>query len=353
MAKKIVVSGVASIESSRSLIGDAPRITVVAFEDGSKIELPDESAQTAAWQQVLSSAKAASLPVYAETSDDGSTLSKILIPLLVLVIQVTELPGGDLEIDLEVSHARHYLRHSQAGFDELAVTLREAKLSAAPVLVTEEDNHEIIDVRFAPSGESPPPLKLDTKNAAGPAVGGLSAVPLNVAQQMFNLVALQTCDPTTVPPPCIPFLYPDDGCWGRAHEMARLMGVAGQQPRKVWIYGRLQAASRNSPNCAVYWGWHVATTLEVQNSMGGSDTFVIDPSLFGQPVLQAQWAAVQGDPSAVLVSTAATIFYRSSGGGTSTDPSYFDTGRVLTTYRLKLQLRASGSDGPPPYARCP
>lgn len=41
------------------------------------------------------------------------------------------------------------------------------------------------------------------------------------AQELFDLCAATTCDPLTVPPPCIPFLYPDDGCWGGAHRRFR------------------------------------------------------------------------------------------------------------------------------------
>ena len=55
------------------------------------------------------------------------------------------------------------------------------------------------------------------------------------AQQVFDAMAATTCNPLTVPPPCIPFMYPDDGCWGRAHEMCRLMINMGVKPAKVWI----------------------------------------------------------------------------------------------------------------------
>ena len=62
----------------------------------------------------------------------------------------------------------------------------------------------------------------------------------------------------------ISWLYPDDGCWGRAHEMCRLMINAGAHPRKVWIYGKLHTLTKNNPNCFVNWGWHVAPTLCVR-----------------------------------------------------------------------------------------
>jgi hypothetical protein len=107
---------------------------------------------------------------------------------------------------------------------------------------------------------------------------------------MFDLVAHKVCCPATAAAPCIPFNYPDDGCWGRAHEMCRLMLAAGITPNKVWIFGNLRAASQNNPNCQVLWGWHVAPTLSV-----GGETYVIDPALFNGPVTQATWAGVQGD----------------------------------------------------------
>jgi hypothetical protein len=86
---------------------------------------------------------------------------------------------------------------------------------------------------------------------------------------------------------------------------------------------------------------------------GATQAYVIDPSLFEEPVTPATWKGVQGDPSAVLEPSPASIFYRSYGGGyTETDPTYAKTAQVLTTYRNKLKLRATGSDGPPPYLSC-
>ena len=77
------------------------------------------------------------------------------------------------------------------------------------------------------------------------------------ARQLFDLVNSRLCCPASAPAPCIPFLYPDDGCWARAHEMCRLMIAAGAQPEKVWIYGTpppflpLKVSSQNKPNCLV------------------------------------------------------------------------------------------------------
>src|SRR5689334_19617556 len=172
------------------------------------------------------------------------------------------------------------------------------------------------------------------------------------AQQLFTLVSARLCCPASPSAPCIPFLYPDDGCWGRAHEMCRLMIADGADPEKVWIYGNLRVSSPNKPNCLVTWNWHVAPTLQV-STPSGVQTWVIDPSLFTGPVPRATWAGIQGDPAAVLEPSTASIFYRGRGGaGAVTDPAYTQTNVVLARYRDFLRLRSAEPAGPPPYVNC-
>ena len=178
------------------------------------------------------------------------------------------------------------------------------------------------------------------------------------SQQLFDLVNARLCCPASANAPCIPFLYPDDGCWGRAHEMCRLMITDGAQPEKVWIKGALHPTSQNQPGCSYPgwggWGWHVAPTLQV-STVNVIETWVIDPALFTGPVSQATWKSVQGDPNAILKPTAADIFYYKSflyGLPDETDPTYTKTNQVLTNYRNLLKLRSAGPDGPPPYFAC-
>ena len=179
----------------------------------------------------------------------------------------------------------------------------------------------------------------------------MPTITLQRAQQLFDLVDATICCPASAPAPCIPFLYPDDGCWGRAHQMCRLMIADGAQPSKVWIYGTLTVQTANNPACDVNWGWHVAPTVDVDTGSGVA-TYVIDPSLFPGPVPEPTWKSVQGDPGATLVPTDASVFYRDIHGSEIFDPTYAQTQTVLTTYRNKLKLRSASADGPPPYFAC-
>jgi hypothetical protein len=130
--------------------------------------------------------------------------------------------------------------------------------------------------------------------------------------------------------------------------MCRLMIADGAQPEKVWIEGNLNVNSRNKPNCLVQWGWLVAPTLQVVIN-GSPQTYVIDPSLFDDPVPLATWKGVQGDPNATLTPSSANIFYY---WGSQTDPTYSKTNQVLADHRNFLKLRSAGADGPPPYTNC-
>ena len=182
----------------------------------------------------------------------------------------------------------------------------------------------------------------------------MPAVTPQRAQQLFDLCASKMCCPASASAPCITFLYPDDGCWGRAHEMCRLMIADGAQPEKVWIKGNLHPNSQNKPGCVVGWGWHVAPTLQVDPG-GGPQTWVIDPALFNGPVPQTTWKSIQLDPNAVLQASSADIFYLGTfigWNGDQTDPTYVQTNQVLDTYRNQLKLRSAGPDGPPPYFAC-
>jgi hypothetical protein len=225
--------------------------------------------------------------------------------------------------------------------------LRTAKEQSTTILVTEtQDGHQIIDVR--PLIES-----AGTEGGTAPkdqsTQGTSTSVTPQRAQQLFDLVNNKNCAPATAPMPCIPFMYPRDGCWARAHEMCRLMIQDGVQPEKVWINGGLHPASVNIHSCEVTWGWHVAPTLSV--SVGNTtEVQVIDPSMFSTPVPLSVWVYAQKDPSASVVTTDATV-YRRRGTYNEYDPDYSKTKQDLQTYRDALKLETA-KFGPPPYSTC-
>ena len=341
----------------------------VELQDGRRVRLDPANPRSAGFAQILDGLGKQRRPVYLEIDPVTSAITRLLIPHVARVINVRRMDDGGLEVELHPSHARHMLRRGAVDFAELERQLREAVRSGGVVILTEDDAHNIIDVRgFTPGPDGPlPPMPPFPKPELPKWPFGwvrklwrwtwwpwwwFRCMSTIKAQQIFDAMNATSCNPLTVPAPCIPFLYPDDGCWARAHEMCRLMLNLGAAPRKVWIQAstRLHVNTRNNPACFVEWGWHVAPTLCVRGpSFFQTQEMVIDPALFTTPVSKAAWKGVQGDPGATLTDTDASIYWLWTSG---TDPTYAETNYYLSFYRLQLQSRAL-QYGSPPYANCP
>jgi hypothetical protein len=334
----------------------------LTLEGGRVVKLDPSDSRATGFAEILSTLQSRGLPVYLELLPSTGAIGRLLIPHVTRVLRVQPLENGALSVDLYYSSGRHFLRRDQESFAEYEALLRAAAESGQVLTITEDDSHDVIDVRPFVPGAVKPDLPFDEEKLEWPP-GPVEIHPIwppfpwlrgcisaERAQQVFNAMSATNCNPIAVPPPCIPFLYPDDGCWGRAHEMCRLMIAMGLSPEKVWIQGQLTVKTRNNPNCQVQWGWHVAPTLCVRGPyFWQTQTMVIDPSLFTTPVTEATWKGVQGDPNATLTPSDASIFYL---WGNETDPTYAKTNQVLATYRLALKNR-SLQVGPPPYANCP
>jgi hypothetical protein len=332
--------------------------------------LPDERA--AGILEILDELRKLNAPVYVEVHPETKVITNLLIPLVVRVSNISETKGEEVSVELDISHARHLLNRSNPDFEDLLKTLRIAKESKTLMIITETDKHEIIDVRPFPAEFKPPsppslppfpPIEKWPPRWIRELPNRIwrwkwwpwwwfHCISMTKAQQVFDAMNATSCNPLAVPPPCIPFLYPDDGCWARAHEMCRLMINTGLSPKKVWIRASsghwLHVITRNNPACYVDWGWHVAPTLCVRGPIFFlTRSMVIDPSLFSTPVSKATWKGVQGDPNATLTDSDASQYWPSGG----TDPMYSDTNFRLAYYRLQLKNR-SLQFGPPPYANC-
>jgi Glutaminase len=340
----------------------------VELEGERRVELDPDDPRSAGFARLLEELSKQRLPVYLEVDPRTSALTRLFIPHVTRVIGILPIDEGVLGIELAESHARHVLRQGAPDYEELERQLREALRTGDRIVLTEDDAHEIIDVRAYTPGPEEPPLPLPEPRLP-PRRGWpwtriwwllriwwwpwwpwwwFRCKSAAKAQEIFDAMSATSCNPLTVPPPCIPFLYPDDGCWARAHEMCRLMINMGHKPRKVWIQGNLYVSTKNNPNCHVWWGWHVAPTLCVRGpKFFQTQSMVIDPSLFTTPVSKATWKGVQGDPTATLTDTDASDYLWGQ-----TDPNYVLTNQKLAFYRLQLQNR-SIQQGPPPYANCP
>jgi hypothetical protein len=344
----------------------------VELEGGRMARLDPSDERSGGFRQVLAELSSRNRPVYVELEPESSAITRLLIPHLGRVREVREFDERRLAVELDRSHALFFVLRGEEGADELERELRAAQASGDPVILTVDDAQRIIDVRRA-EGEAPPFERLIAPPGPRPSWwDGVKRCLLRIwrwcwwpwwwyrcwfrccitparAQEVFDAMRATTCDPLNVPPPCIPFLYPDDGCWGRAHEMSRLMLAMGLCPKKVWSRGSLHVRTRNNPNCEVYWGWHVAPTLCVRTGFLRRTRMVIDPSLFDTPVTKADWKAKQEDANASLTDTEWEIFHLWLN---ETDPTYAKTNQVLDTYRLQLKNRTI-QHGPPPYAQCP
>ncbi|MBS0470063.1 MAG: hypothetical protein JSR60_03245 [Proteobacteria bacterium] len=286
--------------------------------------------------RILDNLRRTRRPVYLEL-DAASRVRRLLLPRIVTVLGLDEIPSGDLAVRVEPSNLPHILRRSNPEFG----VLRKALAKPGAVLLTETDAHEIVDVRPA---RKPASKAVSSRKRAKAA----SAVTMAQARTLFDLVATASCDPMTVPPPCIPFLYPDDGCWVRAHEMCRRIVAAGVEPAKIWLSGGLNVTTPNNPNCKLFWYYHVAPTVQVASSSGSEKLYVLDPSMFDEPVTDQVWMAAMNNPNAAVKRTPWTQY--NLGGGE--DPDFSQTEDGLIWLRDSLLLRSAGPDGPPPYAHC-
>jgi hypothetical protein len=348
-----LVDGVKSLSTpARTLMEAADKppesMVTVSFKGGRTGLLDMRRSESTVWAGVLESVQDDDEQAYVEVDPHSDVITELLLPIDDNVESITP-SGDDVEVALRLSHAVHVLKRSNPDFQEILDALESAKKDNARILLTETMRDcQIIDVRRAPNPPAVAALA-EPLEEVPPTERAEKAVTQDQAEQIFNLVHGKNCVPQTPAPPCIPFMYPRDGCWARAHEMCRLIALDGFEARKVWIYGSLEVATPNALDCKVNWRYHVAPTILVDTG-SMSQVQVIDPSMFNAPVPQATWVNAQGDSSAVTADTDASVYYRSPAGGLSHDNDYSDTKIQLKRYRRQLQLASVPE--PPPYSHC-
>lgn len=84
----------------------------------------------------------------------------------------------------------------------------------------------------------------------------------------------------------IAFGYKPDGCYARAHLMARRFEEKGYFVEKAWVNGDLKIDSEQPIN----WSYHVAPTVYAYDENGAVQRMIIDPSVSDQPITANAWA---------------------------------------------------------------
>lgn len=87
----------------------------------------------------------------------------------------------------------------------------------------------------------------------------------------------------------IPFRHIQEGCYARAHKMARIMEEEGIISGKAYIEGHLVVDGGEFFG-ETSWGYHVASIVFVKKDNKLIPT-ILDPSLFNEPVPYDQWRA--------------------------------------------------------------
>ena len=125
----------------------------VRFGSGVDARLNPASSRDRIWAEILESLRESGKPAYVEIDPDTRYITSLLLPQSLLVTAIRETPESDLVVELEISHARHYLRRDHPRFQEMHALLEEARRARTPVLVTESlDRTAIVDVRPARAG---------------------------------------------------------------------------------------------------------------------------------------------------------------------------------------------------------
>ncbi len=153
----VIVDGVSEVATAAHLRGErlaptTPAILRVKLRGGQSVLLDMNLPQSAIWADVLQSLRDTGQPAYVEVNPETKVITQLLLPRAVMVESVAPTVEKDgVQVELMISHARHFLRRSNANYNQLLRALETARKEKATVLVTETpDTHEIIDVRPVP-----------------------------------------------------------------------------------------------------------------------------------------------------------------------------------------------------------
>lgn len=153
----VLVDGVRGISAQPAAIAvepdkSPPQLLAVSFHSGQSGFLDMSQPRSIVWAEVLDSLRQENQPAYVEIDPETRVITELLIPMSVTVGEINPTgEGEDVEVELIISQAKHFLRGKHPDFHRLLKILQDAQKPGAQVIVTESDENEIIDVR--PPGE--------------------------------------------------------------------------------------------------------------------------------------------------------------------------------------------------------
>ena len=131
-------------------------LPLVELENGRQVRLEPDDRRSAGLARVLEGLSKERLPVYLEVDPETSAITRLLIPYVARVLGIRSGDDDALNVEIMPSHARHVLRRDAPDFEELERRLRNSMGTGETVVLTEDDAHEIIDVRPYTGPEGPP-----------------------------------------------------------------------------------------------------------------------------------------------------------------------------------------------------
>jgi len=189
MAKPdVIVETIRSISPSgeeriSALKQTPPPLITVKFHGVQPAFLDMSKPQAKSWAGILDSVQRMKQAIYLRIDSETRVIAELLLPQPFKIAAVKSPDQkGDVEVELVISAARHYLRRANPGFRNLLTALQIATQTELPVLVTESrDRQGIIDVRPLLATMVPPPyfdsLLPRPKSGTAPAVGGQTRTP--------------------------------------------------------------------------------------------------------------------------------------------------------------------------------
>lgn len=348
IGQKRVIDGVRSFSPARENwvdkpIKDLPKKLTIQFKTGQTGILDLKDPLSAHWANMIDQQARANQPVYVEIDEETGVITDVLIPQVFTVEKLDTDEHGNLLVHLHQSHAIHAVLKSDPNFAAMRDSLQAALGDGSERLVTKTLNDlEIIDVR-SPSSDPGSPTESPELPGPDPPVSPPRLI------EIFNDMSSESCIACNPSSNCIPFLYPNDGCWIRAHLMAyKMRGYSpSEDPEKIYIQGSLDPFAPNSPDCGTAWGWgwHIAPTLMVSLPTG-NEKRVIDPSLASGPISEANWVTLNNPSSTPTLTTLPWTVYNPVLNNAATESQAQSD---MQGYRNALKSNCL-QFGPPPYS---